>query len=233
MKRNLARVVWRVLLWTGIVLYPMVASAQQEVPFRISIFGGFSFLDGERSFVIDDAFFQSEFRNGVTVGARAAADVTDAIAVEAAYGLSTNNLRITERQPRRERTFDLRIHRFDGNILYNFRPVDDPLRPFITAGIGLARFSPSTDAKDLAGLRFIDEPTRISASNKFSFNVGAGAEGRLSDLLSWRGDFRDHITPMPRLGVPETPLSPGGVSFPVSGVVHNIGLTVSLVFRLN
>jgi hypothetical protein len=233
MKKNFAAVIGSVFLWTAIVLWPTIGAAQTNVSIRVSGFAGLSFLDGERSFVVDNNFFQSEFKNGGTIGARGTADITDAIAVEAAYGFSTNDLKITERQPPREREYDVHIHRFDGNLHYYFRPVDSPIRPFITAGIGLARFSPTNDAKELAGARFIDEPTRISSSNEFAFNVGAGTEVRFNDRLSWRADFRDHITSMPRFGVPETPLSPGGVSFPVSGVIHNISLTVGLVFRLN
>ena len=232
MKRNLSALVLRLCVWTAVVLYP-TAVAAQDVPFRISVFGGISFLNGERAFLLVDDFFQSEFKNGGTVGLRGTADMADAFAVEGSYSLSTNDLRITERQPRRERTYDLNIHRLDGNLHYYFARVDDPFRPFMTAGIGLARFGPSSDAKQLAGTRFIDEPTRISSSNQFSFNFGSGLEGRVSDLLGWRVDLRDHITGMPRFGVPETPLSPGDVSFPVSGVIHNVGLAFSLVFRLN
>src|SRR5688572_10236022 len=177
MKMNLA-IMARLLVWTAVILFPTAAFAQ-DVPLRISVFVGISFLDGERAFVIGDEFFQSEFRNGVAAGVRGTADVTDAIAVEAAYGLSANDLRIAERQPPLQRTYDVRIHRIDGNVHYYFSPVDSPLRPFVTAGIGLARFTPSNDAKERAGARFIDEPTRISSSNEFSFNLGAGAEGRI------------------------------------------------------
>jgi hypothetical protein len=233
MNTKLITIIMCFCIWTGVLLYPASLSAQ-EVPFRISLFGGISLLDSERAFVLDDDFFRSEFENGVTAGLRGTADLSDAVAVEASYSLSTNDVKITtEGPPRREREFDLNVHRLDGNVNYHFTRADDPLRPFVTAGIGLARFSPTNDAKQTAATLFIEEPTRISSSNQLTLNFGAGIQGQMTDSIGWRADLRDHISPMPRFGVPETPLSPGGVSFPVSGVVHNIGLTFSLVFRLN
>jgi opacity protein-like surface antigen len=233
MNTKLTTILMSFCIWAIVLLYP-ASLAAQNVPFRISLFGGLSFLDSERAFVLNDVFFRSDFQNGVTVGVRGTADMSDALAVEASYGLSTNDVKITnEGPPRREREFDLNVHRLDGNVNYRFTRPDDPLRPFVTAGIGLARFSPTNDAKQTAATLFIEDATRISSSNLFSLNFGAGVEGQISESIDWRADLRDHMSGMPRFGVPETPLSPGGVSFPVSGVLHNIGLTFSLVFRLN
>ncbi len=57
-------------------------------------------------------------------------------------------------------------------------------------------------------------------------------ETRANDWLGFRVDFRDHITGIPRFGLPESSRGPGSVFFPVSGVLHNTEVSLGAVFYL-
>ena len=201
---------------------------------RVTGFFGVSFLGGERSFIVDADPFQSNFENGVKVGLRFTTDLTDIWSVEGSYSFSDNDLRITELgAPPQKRFFGVGVQQLAVNGLYYLTPAGETMRFFVTAGIGWMRFNPNQTAQILALVdKFIDDEASITASNKFSFNFGGGMETRTNDWLGFRVDFRDHITGMPRFGLPESSTGPGSVFFPVSGVLHNIEVSFGAVFYL-
>src|SRR5262249_8045345 len=109
-------------------------------------------------------------------------------------------------------------------------PADEKWRPFATFGIGVYRWSPTDDAKGVASVNFLTGPTRISSSTKFGVNFCGGLEGKMSEHLGVRFDLRDHLIGIPRYGVPETPLNPGGAFYPISGLLNNIEIGIGAVF---
>ena len=206
----------------------------QDLNSRLTIFGGGSFLKGERAFVVVGDQFRSDFANGGKFGFRGTVDVDSHWAVEGTYSYGTNNLRIFElRVPPRERAFGTRVHQFAANALYFLNKPEDKMRAFVTGGLGLTRYSPTDAAKTFAAtFEFVDEAAVISSDTKLSLNFGAGVEAKVHDRFGVRFDFRDNMTRIPRFGVPETPPGPAVDFFPVSGVVHDWEASIGVVIYL-
>ena len=158
-------------------------------------------------------------------------DLRDHWAAEAGYSFGRNNVRVIElERPPVERVFQTDVHQFAVNGAYFFSPPDATLRPFATLGIGLSRFSPTDTGKANAARNFLDGPTRISSDTKLGLNFGGGFEGKVNQWFGVRLDFRDHITGIPRYGLPELPLNPGGVFYPVDGAVHDLEVAIGALF---
>lgn len=206
----------------------------QDLNPQVAIFGGGSFLKGERTFTVDREPFRSGFANGGKVGFRAAVDLTSHWGVEGAYSFSGHNLRIfeLERVPPRERAFGVRVHQFTGNAWYFLSSPREGIRPFATAGLGLARFSPTSQAKAVAAAQEFVHERAVISSKKLDFNFGVGQEVKAADWFGVRLDFRDHVTGIPRFGVPQAPAGPGGDFLPVSGAVHDLEASVGLLIYL-
>lgn len=209
------------------------ASAQIDIDnARVEIFGGGSLMNAERLFTINDSF-RSEFDSGGKFGFRVITDITEGWGAEASYGLASNGLQITplERPGLDDRTFDMRVHQFVGNLMYSFGDVGGT-RPFVTAGIGLSRFSPTSEAERMALVEgFIEQEVAIDSENKFNFNFGGGVEGVITDRIGYRVNVRDHVTGIPRFGLSSTPAGNSPV-FPVTGSMHNVELTAGLVINI-
>lgn len=213
-----------------------VPMAQAQVDnSRVTVFAGGSFLGGEKLMLVDDDEpFRSEFNNGIRWGARFTVDLDSNWSGEVSYGFSKNNLDITDLglPAPREREFETNVHQFVANLLYSFRQLRYGPRPFVTAGLGWSRFSPTSEARTRAVIgNFLDRAAVIEADNQFNFNFGGGLEGRLSDRFGFRVDLRDHVTGMPRFGLPKEPLRDRPF-FPVDGAIHNVELSGGLVIHL-
>lgn len=230
-RRSLGKKYWIVGCAFLVVLVVVPNVFGQEHNPRLTIFGGGSFLKGERTFPVGGETLRSNFASGGKLGFRGTWDLDNHWAVEGAYGYGTNNLRFFElaQVPPRERAFGVRVHQFTGNVLYFLGAPDQKLRPFATAGLGFTRFNPTSGAKAAAALRFVDEPAAISGSNELAFNFGVGAEAKAADWLGVRFDFRDHMTRIPRFGVPDKPTVGILDFFPVSGPVHDLEISVGIV----
>lgn len=233
-KMSIEKKAWMYLagLLSLLILFPPGLLAQNGDA-RVEIFAGGSFLKADRTFIIDGTPKETDYAKGGIFGGRFTVDLSKNFAVEAAYGGGTNNLRVFDRvTPLIERGFGVRVHRFTGNALYYIGGNEAPSRFFVTAGAGLVRFGPTSDAKSAAAIAFIDEPAAIDANTKVDFNFGGGFESKLTDVFGVRLDVRDHMAPIPRYGVPEAP-APGILDFfPVSGLAHNWETSIGIVFHL-
>ena len=219
----------RICFLTILLLSAYPAMAQTNA--RVTVFGAASFVAGSREFLMSNNVIRTEYDNDGKVGVRFGVDLKDNWAAEAAYSFGNNNLRVLKlNPPQREREFETRVHQFLVNGSYYFRDANEKWRPFATAGVGLYRLSPTKDAKGLAAVNFLDGSTRISSSTKFGINFGGGFEGKMTKYLGLRFDLRDHVMGIPRFGVPETPLNPGGAFYPVSGLLNNIEIGVGTIF---
>ncbi len=201
---------------------------------RVTIFGGGSFVRGERTFVIGSDTFRTQFVDGGRLLVRTSLDLTSHWTVEADYGFGRSNFRVNELSGTpQQRDFGVRVNDISFNLIRFFTSSDSHFRPYLGAGLGWLRYSPTDAAKASAQTNgFIDETALIQSSNKFSFPIGGGAEVRLNRWLGTRIDVRDHITAIPRFGVPQASPGTGGDFFPVDGVVHNLDLAVGVVFYL-
>lgn len=200
---------------------------------RVEVFGGGSFLKGERAFTIGGDPKRSNFASGGKIGGRFTVDLDSHWAVEGAYDYGTNNLRIVDvGPPTITRAFGTRVHQLTGNASYYLFEPKSRVRPFATAGIGLIRFNPTSGAKSQAAIEFVDAPATLMSNTKFEFNFGAGVEATAGDRFGLRFDLRDHLAGIPRFGVPQAPTAGVADFFPVSGAVQDVELSAGIVFHL-
>ena len=222
-------------VWVLLILWVATPTAFGQIlnP-RVTISGAGSFLRGERSFVLGGETFNTQFANAGRAKARLTLDLTKHFSIEGVYGFGTSNLRVTEQGGTpTQRAFGIRQHEIQFNILHFFSLGTRRVRPFLTTGVGALRFDPTDQAKALAAANdFLDAPAQLSSTNQVHFAIGGGIEGRFSRWLGLRLDVKDHISAIPRFGVPQTTSGPGGASYPVDGIVHNIQAEAGIVFYL-
>ncbi len=160
-------------------------------------------------------------------------DLTSHFSIEGSYSYGRNNLTITEQSggTLERRDFGIVVGQGNLNFLHFFTSRKSRVRPFLTYGIGAVNFSPTDEAQAMALANdFITNPTAIDSTFKFGFNVGGGIEGRFNRWAGLRFDVKDYISAYPRFGLPETSTGTGGSFFPATGVVHNLEVSVGIVF---
>jgi len=223
---------WGLLGCTLLVALAVVPNALANPNPRITVLFGGSFLSGERVFVVGSNVFTSQFAHGGKARLRGSFDLTRHWTLEADYGFGRNNQRIIE-EDLDQRNFGVTVGQVHFNFVRFLTDSESRIRPFVTGGLGIVRFNPTDEAK-VAALTgdFIDDPTQLDSSTKLSLAVGGGIEARLSRWLGIRFDLKDYISPIPRFGLSETSSGPGGIFFPVSGVVHNVETAAGIVFYL-
>ncbi len=226
----------RFLGWVGcalLVAAAVVPNALANPNPRITVLFGGSFLSGDRAFVVDGDPFISQFLNGGKVGVRGSLDLTSHWTLEGDYSFGRNDQRITEDSGGIlvNRDFGVTVGQVQLNFVRFLTDNESRIRPFFSAGLGMVRFNPTDEAKLLAlGGDFIDDPTLLTSSVEVSFTVGGGLEARLNRWLGLRFDLKDHMSAIPRFGLDETSSGPGGIFFPVSGIVHNVEAAGGIVF---
>ena len=210
-KGILRKIIWLIL---AVCVGLTDANAQQLSDPRISVFGGGSFLAANRTFTLDGDIFNTKYESGPRLGFRATASLTERVSFEGTYSFGRNNLRVTKvRTIPVMRLFETKTHQFSGNAMYYLKGLGENWKPFVTAGIGVTRFSPTQEAAAFAGVRFLDDPASIQPSNKFGVNFGGGTEYQVSSSFGLRADFRNHVMGIPRFSLPQAPSGPHGTSF--------------------
>ena len=202
---------------------------------RITVLFGGSFISGERTFDVNGESFVSQFLNGGKLRLRGSLDLTSHWTLEGDYSFGRNDQRITQDIGGiiEQRDFKVTVGQVQLNFVRFFTDNESRIRPFFTAGLGMVRFNPTDEAK-LAALSgdFLADPTLLTSSIDFSLAVGGGLETRFNRWLGLRFDLKDHMSPIPRFGLDETSSGPGGIFFPVSGIVHNVEVAAVIVFYL-
>jgi hypothetical protein len=94
----------------------------------------------------------------------------------------------------------------------------------------VSRYSPTSDAKLAAAQDFLGQPAVLVSASAFDFNFGAGIEAKPWDHFGVRLDFRDHVTGIPRFGLPETATSPAAPFFPVQGRAQDFEVSTGLTY---
>ncbi len=200
---------------------------------RITILFGGSFVSGERAFDLNGDSFVSQFLNGGKFRLRGSLDLSKHWTLEGDYSFGRNDQRITQDIGGviEQRDFKVNVGQVQLNFVRFFTDNESRIRPFFSAGLGAVRFNPTDEAK-LAALSgdFLADPTQLTSSIDISVAVGGGLEARLNRWLGLRFDFKDHMSPIPRYGLEESSSGPGGIFFPVSGILHNVEAAVGIVF---
>lgn len=208
------------------------AVAQEGNP-RVIPFGGGSSLKRERSFTVGGDAKRTSFARGGKFRVRGKVDLTSHWAVEGASSYGRNNLRVFDLgTTTRERAFGTRVHQVVDNPLYLFAGSKSNFRPFLTAGAGLIRYSPTDKARGAPAINFSDKPATISRSSNTQFSYGRGVETKVGRWFGLRLDLRDHVSGIPRFGVPRTPAAGVTDFFSVSGSVHDVEASAGFVIYL-
>jgi hypothetical protein len=124
------------------------------------------------------------------------------------------------------------VHKLHVNVLRFMN--SGRMRFFVTTGVGLAMFVPTSAAKMAAQQQFTSGGAQLQNSNTPDVNLGGGIEARLISHFGVRMDVRGHATIMPNFGSQTS--SSGSTSsttyFPVKGIATNIESTMGLVIYL-
>ena len=203
----------------------------QNLDPRIAFLLGASLPSGSRTFVIGPSVFDTQFQSGAKLGLRGTVNIREHWGAEATYSFSADGLQVTRVAPATVQNFGVHLDEFTGNALFFFTRQDTLLRPFLTAGLGASHFSPTEKAKLMAASDFLGQPAVITGSSEFNFNFGAGIEARPWDHLGLRFDLRDHVTGIPRFGLPQAATGPNSPFFPISGRLQDVELTGGLVYH--
>lgn len=219
----------------GLLLFFMATclhsrAVAQDINPRLTFLGGASLLSASRSFVIGPRLLDTQFQNGIKIGLRGTVNLREHWGAEGTYSFSSNGLQVTQTIPARVQNFGVHLHQITGNALYFFDGPDKAIRPFLTAGVGLSRYSPTSDAKLAATQDFLGQPAVITSTSTFNFNFGAGIESRPWDHFGLRLDFRDHLSAIPRFGLPQSATSPTAPFFPISGRAQDFEIATGLTY---
>lgn len=217
------------LLITVVGALPDAARAQG---IRVFAMGTGSFLLSEKFFEVAGDPFRSNYAPGGKFILGGEYSRNKVLGFEVAYAYGRNNLRVADlnASPVDEAGYGVRIHRLNGNLVLH-SPVELlRLRPYVTAGIEFTRYSPTSEAKELAFTEgFAGQSAMLEANNKPGINYGGGAEWRLLPALALRLDVRDHATGTPRFGLSQD--SSSGAIFPISGGAHNVEISAGFTLH--
>ena len=226
----------RLLGWVAcalLVAAAVVPNALAHPNPRITVLFGGSFIAGERSFDMNGDSFVSQFLNGGKFRLRGSLDLSKHWTLEGDYSFGRNDQRITQDIGGviEQRDFKVNVGQVQLNFVRFFTDNESRIRPFFSFGLGAVRFNPTDEAK-LAALSgdFLADPTLLTPSIDISVAVGGGLEARLNRWLGLRFDFKDHMSPIPRYGLEESSSGPGGIFFPVTGILHNVEAAGGIVF---
>lgn len=226
----------RVLGWVVcalLVTAAIVPNALAHPNPRITILFGGSFIAGERTFDLNGDSYVSQFLNGGKFHLRGSLDLSKHWTLEGDYSFGRNDQRITQDTGGviEQRDFKVNVGQVQLNFVRFFTDNESRIRPFFSAGLGAVRFNPTDEAKSAAlSGDFLADPTQLTSSIDISIAVGGGLEARLNRWLGLRFDFKDHMSPIPRYGLEESSSGPGGIFFPVSGILHNVEAAAGIVF---
>jgi opacity protein-like surface antigen len=208
------------------------AQGETGVDPRGSFSIGASLLGGGKSFFIGPSGFNTQFQNGARIAFRGTFNIHEHFGVEGTYGFESDGLQVTQTAPvQSATTFGVHIHQLEANGMYFFDSRGHRFRPFVTAGVGIFRYNPTSDARLAAATRFLDQAVALHGETHPDFIPGAGVEAMITSHIGARFDFRDHITGLPRFGLPQNAQSPNGPHYPISGGVNNLEISVGAEYH--
>lgn len=220
-------------LVASLLLIP--SSFGQEKKYRFEFFGGLS-RPMDKKFVTSypqttvPVEGTQEFSYGGLGGVRLGIDGRKHWGQDYAYSYGANASRIVTRYGRF--AFTNHVHQASTNILfYPWNIEKKTVLPFITGGLGatFATLSQKTISEGIdplqAGLGALKSETI------FAFNAGGGVRIRMSERFGIRLDARDYMSRALRYGLPKTSTDPNAAVLPISGVLHQLAVTASLVIH--
>jgi opacity protein-like surface antigen len=146
---------------------------------------------------------RSSMENGFRIGFRGTYNPNSFLGHEFSYSYNDSGISFDVANAVR----DASIHQFAYNVLIYPMPRSSPIRPFVTGGAHINRYSSFSDIADLS-----------SGTTKAGFNWGGGVKWKVLPLVLLRFDFRQYLNGKP-YNIPDT-----------SGLLHQneVSLGISL-----
>ncbi len=127
-------------------------------------------------------------------------------------------------------SFTNRVHQASTSILFYPRSLDRPtFFPYLTAGVGATWVSLTQRAVSESANPVLNPFGPLKSEVVAAFHAGVGARFRMSERLGLRLDARDYMSRALRYGLPQTSSDPNAYVLPLSGVFHQVCVTVGLV----
>ena len=229
------RAIWRLsVLVVALFGISSVASAQTKKTsasddyynlFEFNVFGGVAHYGR------NDSGLGTQFKQGGVVGIRLTENPFRYFGIEENLSLySWNDLRFF--QPVHGNTlpeFETHIYQGALNAVGYMTPRESKVRPFLTAGFGVAIFAPSDDVRKTA--RSLDPSLGFSSfgrDTRIQGNYGAGIKFQVHPRVGLRADVRGLVNRQPRLGI--SPLNTGGAYIPDDTWMQGVQATAGLTF---
>ena len=151
---------------------------------------------------------------------------------ELAYGYQKNTVTLT-RQSFTPVELKGSVHHFFYNtILYPARYGSHRMRPFLTAGLGLAGYNLSGEARARAAdPKVYGLGNLASVDKRFAFNYGGGLKADVSSHAGIRVDFRHNFSDVPSFGLPKESSNPAQIVLPIQGKLQNFEGSVGIYFH--
>lgn len=173
-----------------------------------------------------------DFNPGMLAGVRVTENRGQHFGAELEYSFANQSLALREVRPGLARV-DLgqSIHSLNYSVLYYVLPRTSRLRPYASAGVGVALYH--LDGNDVAAAEV--EGLSLKSSWKFAGSFGGGLKYRLNERFGFRVDFRDQITGVPGYGLPKVaPSFQGNIGAGLNnqGTLHNLQFSGGMVFYI-
>ena len=154
------------------LLPPSVRSETREGSTELGLFGGYHLFDNGQN-----------LKNRPVFGGLVGYNITDHLGIEGTVKVIKSRVDDTGNMDGREGRFrspadKVRLTFYDVDAVYHFRPIwqQGNFDPFVTAGVGMAKYSPSISTKAMT-----------------AFNIGVGTKYWIRDNIALRIDLRDNM----------------------------------------
>jgi hypothetical protein len=173
-----------------------------------------------------------KFSAGARGGVRFGADMWRHWGQDFVYSYGSNAAKIQNQYNGGKFAFTPKSHEFAYNLLWYPQRLDPKKKvfPYLTAGVGTRIYK-----LQQATLNEALDPSRaglgkLSNESIFTFNAGGGVRVRMNNVYGFRFEVRDNISQAPRFGLPKSSSDPRTVVFPVTGLLHQIEVSVSFIY---
>ena len=124
-------------------------------------------------------------------------------------------------------------HFFYNTVFYPFRYSAGHISPFVTAGIGLAAYKPSDEARARAAdPKIYGIGTLSDLDKRFAFNYGGGVKAIVAPHFGVRLDFRHSFSDVPSYGLPKESTNRTQVVLPIQGKLQNYEVSIGLYYQV-
>jgi opacity protein-like surface antigen len=124
-------------------------------------------------------------------------------------------------------------HFYYNTIFYPIRYSEGHVSPFLTAGIGLAAYSLSDEARARAANPNIYGIGNLTELDKrFAFNYGGGIKAIVAPHFGVRVDFRHNFSDVPSYGLPKESTNPAQTVLPIQGKLQNYEISAGVYFQV-